>query len=162
MEVTAQLRRHPSIVLWIPFNEHWGEPPPDFQREVLRATRAADPSRLVIDASGWNQLEDTDLVDVHDYGSDLSRHRATDRPLWLGECGGISLEAGGFAYGTVGGPEELAREYERLVGSLDGVAGFVWTQLTDVEGELNGLHTCERIPKVPPERMRAINGRGAA
>jgi beta-galactosidase/beta-glucuronidase len=161
-EAIGQLCGHPSILLWIPFNEHWGEPPPDFQRQVVRATRAADPSRLVIDASGWNQLEDTDLVDVHDYGADLSRHRSADRPTWLGECGGISLAPGAFAHRTVAGPGELAAEYARLVGSLDGLAGFVWTQLTDVEGELNGLLTCERIPKVPPETMRAINGRGAA
>src|SRR5204863_262928 len=59
LEIVAQLRAHPSVVLWIPINEDWGEPPPDFQRELVRATRAADPTRLVIDASGWNQLEDT-------------------------------------------------------------------------------------------------------
>ena len=99
---------------------------------------------------------------MHDYGSDLSGHRSTGRPLWIGECGGISLEPGDFAYRTVGSSEEPAGEYARLVGSLDGLAGFVWAQLTDVEGELNGLLTCERIPKVRPEKMRAINGRGAA
>ncbi len=47
-----------------------------------------------MNASGWNQLDDTDLVDVHDYGDDLARHRCEgDKPLWLGECGGVSLVA---------------------------------------------------------------------
>ena len=60
--------------MWIPINEDWGEPPPEFQAQLVRATRAADPTRLVIDASGWKQLEDTDLVDVHDYGAELTKH----------------------------------------------------------------------------------------
>ena len=68
LEIVAQLRAHPSVVMWIPVNEDWGEPPAEFQRELVAATAAADPTRLVIDASGWKQLEDTDLVDVHDYG----------------------------------------------------------------------------------------------
>ena len=76
LEIVDTAARHPCIVMWIPFNEHWGEPPPDFQREVVRATRAADPTRLVVDASGWNQLDDTDLVDVHDYGAELTEHFA--------------------------------------------------------------------------------------
>jgi hypothetical protein len=113
--------------MWILFNEDWGGPPPDFQHALVRRMRAADPTRLVVDASGWNQLDDTDLVDVHDYGDDLSRHEnEPDRPLWIGECGGVSL---------------------------------VWTQLTDVEGELNGLLTDERLPKAGPAAIRAVNER---
>ena len=63
-----------------------------------------------------------------------------------------------FAYKHVTSPDELVREYERLVTSIDpSVAGFVWTQLTDVEGELNGLHMRDRRPKAPPEAVRRIN-----
>jgi Glycosyl hydrolases family 2, sugar binding domain/Glycosyl hydrolases family 2, TIM barrel domain len=165
LEIVDQLRSHPCIVMWIPFNEHWGEPPPDFQREVVRATRAADPTRLVIDASGWNQLDDTDLVDVHDYGAELTEHRGArdDRPLWFGECGGISLPLEGhadFSYRNVASADELVDGYRALVEQIrDDVAGFVWTQLTDVEGELNGLLTCDRVPKVDPARIREINER---
>ena len=148
--------RTACIVIWIPFNEDWGEPPPDFQREVVRATRAADPSRLVVDASGWNQLEDTDLVDVHDYGAELTKHRGArdDLPLWFGECGGISLPVEGhadFSYRDVANADELVDGYRSVVEQIpDDVAGFVWTQLTDVEGELNGLLTHDRVPKADP------------
>jgi beta-galactosidase/beta-glucuronidase len=148
-EIVAQLRGHPCVVMWILFNEDWGEPPPDFQRRVVRETRAADPSRLVVDASGWKQLDDTDLRDVHDYGDDLSPHVSLpDLPLWVGECGGVSLPARGYMYKSVDSPEELRAERERLVGTLGDVAGFVWTQLADVEEERNGLLRADRVPKL--------------
>jgi beta-galactosidase/beta-glucuronidase len=165
-ELVGQLRGHPSIVLWIPINENWGEPPPEFQRTLVADTRAADPSRLVVDASGWNQLEDTDLVDVHDYAVELTKHIGArdDLPLWFGELGGVSLEVAGhawkehFAYRSVADGEELARAYRALVEQIpDDVAGFVWTQLTDVEGELNGLLTYDRVLKVEPAAIRAVN-----
>jgi beta-galactosidase/beta-glucuronidase len=163
-QILAQLRGHPSVAIWIAFNEHWGEPPPDFQRSVVRRIRAADRTRLVVDASGWNQLDDTDLRDVHDYGDDLSAHESPpDSPLWVGECGGVSLVPPGrsedFAYKHASSPDELAEAYARLVGGLGDVAGFVWTQLTDVEGELNGLLTDERAPKADPAAIRAANER---
>ena len=147
--------------MWIAINEDWGEPPLDFQRELVRRLRAADPMRLVVDASGWHHRGDGDLVDVHDYGDDLSAHASGALPLWVGECGGVSLAVGDrgedFAYKRVGSGEELGAEYARLVGTLGDVAGFVWTQLTDVEGELNGLLTYDRVPKVPAEVVRAAN-----
>jgi beta-galactosidase/beta-glucuronidase len=164
LEAIAQLAAHPSVVMWIPINEDWGEPPPDFQRELVGATRAADPARLVIDASGWKQLDDTDLVDVHDYGETLARHvgKRTDLPLMFGELGGISLEAGGadFAYRTVGSEAQLEAGYARLVEQIPReAAGFVWTQLTDVEGEQNGLLTAGRRPKVDAATIAAVNER---
>jgi hypothetical protein len=115
----------------------------------------------VIDASGWKHRGETDLLDVHDYGDDLSLHRSPDDlPLWVGECGGVSLVVAGdedFAYKHVTSAEELAQEYGRLIGGLGDTAGFVWTQLTDVEGELNGLLTHDRRPKAPPHTIRAAN-----
>jgi len=62
---------HPSVVLWIVINEDWGRPPTGFQRRLVQGVRAQDPGRLVVDASGWKQLDGTDLVDRHDYGDDL-------------------------------------------------------------------------------------------
>src|SRR6185312_16165089 len=56
LEIVEQLRGHPSVVVWIPFNEDWGAPSAEFQGAIVRATRDADPTRLVIDASGWTQL----------------------------------------------------------------------------------------------------------
>jgi hypothetical protein len=159
-EILAQLRSHPSIVMWIAFNEDWGRPPPWFQRKLAGRMRRADPTRLVVDASGWNQLDDTDLVDVHDYGAELTKHRGArdDIPLWFGELGGISLGGGDFAYRSVASGDELAAGYRALVEQIpDDAVGFVWTQLTDVEGELNGLLTYDRVPKTDLAVIRAVN-----
>ena len=156
-DVLRQLSAHPSVVLWIPINEDWGEPPPEFQRALVTDTRMADPTRLVIDASGWKQHEDTDLVDVHDYGAKLTRHLGArdDLPLWFGELGGLSVGSGEFAYRHV---DDLAAGYERIVEQVPAeAAGFVWTQLTDVEGEQNGLLTDERVPKCDRAPIRARN-----
>jgi beta-galactosidase/beta-glucuronidase len=157
LELVAQLQAHPSIVLWIPINEDWGEPPPELQRELVANTRAADPTRLVVDASGWHQLEDTDLVDVHDYGDELTKHAGArdDLPLWFGELGGLSVGTGDFAYWHV---DDLAAGYRRVVEQVPGDAvGFVWTQLTDVEGEQNGLLTSDRRPKADVDAIRVVN-----
>ena len=158
LEAVAQLRHHPSIVMWIPINEDWGEPPPEFQTELVRATRGADPTRLVIDASGWKQLDDTDLVDVHDYGAELTKHvekRRDDIPLWIGELGGLSTGTGEFVYRHV---DDLAAGYRAIVEQIPGdAAGFCWTQLTDVEQEQNGLLTADRRWKVDPAAIRAVN-----
>ena len=158
LEVVAQLRNHPSVIMWIPINEDWGEPPPAFQRELVRATRAADPTRLVVDASGWKQLDDTDLVDVHDYATTLTRHvekRREDIPLWIGELGGVSLGSGTFVYRHV---DDLAAAYREQIEQIPGdVAGFCWTQLTDVEQEQNGLLTYDRKWKTDPAAIRAVN-----
>jgi beta-galactosidase/beta-glucuronidase len=158
LEVIHQLRNHPSVVLWIPVNEDWGEPPTVFQRELVHATRTADPTRLVVDASGWKQLEDTDLVDVHDYGAELTKHvekRRDDIPLWIGELGGLSVGTGEFVYRHV---DDLAAGYRAIVEQIPAdVAGFCWTQLTDVEQEQNGLLTADRRPKAEPAAIRAVN-----
>jgi beta-galactosidase/beta-glucuronidase len=158
LEAVHQLRHHPSVITWIPINEDWGEPPPAFQAELVRATRAADPTRLVVDASGWKQLEDTDLVDVHDYGAELKEHvrkRRDDIPLWIGELGGLSLGTGEFVYRHV---DDLAEGYRRVIEQIpDDVCGFVWTQLSDVEQEQNGLLTYDRKPKTDPDAIRAVN-----
>jgi beta-galactosidase/beta-glucuronidase len=160
-EIVAQVGGHPCVVLWIAFNEDWGEPPADFQRHVTERIRQIDPSRLVVDASGWHHRGDGDLVDVHDYGDDLARHEpAGDLPVWVGECGGVSLVVAGdedFAYKHVADGASLASAYADHVATLGNVAGFVWTQLTDVEGELNGLLGHDRAPKVAPEAIRRVN-----
>lgn len=157
LEILEQLRAHPSIIVWIPINEDWGKPPPEFQHALVRATRSADPTRLIVDASGWKQLEDTDLVDVHDYGAELTMHagKREDIPLWFGELGGLSLGTGDFVYRHV---DDLAEGYRRIVEQIPAeAAGFCWTQLADVEQEQNGLLTADRTPKVDPTAIRAVN-----
>jgi beta-galactosidase/beta-glucuronidase len=160
-EIVRQLRGQPCVAIWVVINEDWGEPPEEFQRALVQRVREADPTSVVIDASGWKHRGDTDLLDVHDYGDDLSAHRSPDDlPLWVGECGGVSLVVAGeedFAYKHVTSADALAQEYGRLIGGLGDTAGFVWTQLSDVEGELNGLLTHDRRPKAPPQQIHAAN-----
>jgi hypothetical protein len=161
LEIVAQLRGHPCIAMWIAINEDWGEPPAELQLELARSIREADPGRLVVDASGWHHRGESDLVDVHDYGGDLSQHSG----VWIGECGGVSLVVDGeedFAYKNVADGAALADAYARHVATIGDVSGFVWTQLTDVEGELNGLLTHDRRPKADPEAIAAANDQAKA
>jgi beta-galactosidase/beta-glucuronidase len=171
-EIVAALRNHPSIILWIPFNEDWGKPGV-FQDEVVELTRAADPTRPIIDASGWTQRDKTDITDIHDYKNDLKRHANPNppRPTVIGEYGGVALPVlnhtwvKGWGYQVVKTPEELLEKYKFLTDQINGapgLSGFVYTQLTDVEQELNGLMTYDRIPKAAPERFAAINRRQPA
>jgi hypothetical protein len=165
-EVMRAVRFHPSVVLWIPFNENWGDPKA-FQDEVVDRTRAADPSRPIIDASGWTQRAKTDIIDIHDYGNDLKKHLVANppEPRWIGEFGGVALPVEGhtwvqgWGYQTVKTPEELLEKFAFLVGQIHnapGLSGYCYTQLTDVEQELNGLLTYDRLSKAPPERFAAI------
>jgi beta-galactosidase/beta-glucuronidase len=164
------LANHPCVILWIPFNEDWGKPGA-FQDHVVDTTRAADPTRPIIDASGWSQRQKTDLTDIHDYGNDLAKHaRASPaRTTWIGEYGGIALPVAGhtwvagWGYQVVHSPAELLAKYKFLTDQINGapgLSGFVYTQLTDVEQELNGLMTYDRIPKAPPEKFAEINRTG--
>jgi beta-galactosidase/beta-glucuronidase len=166
-EVLTAVRNHPSIILWIPFNEDWGKPGA-YQDHIVDVTHALDPLRPVIDASGWTQRDKTDITDIHDYGNDLKRHARPEppRPTWIGEYGGVALPVAGhtwvkgWGYQTVKTPEELLTKYKFLTDQINeapGLSGFVYTQLTDVEQELNGLMTYDRIPKAPPEDFAAIN-----
>jgi beta-galactosidase/beta-glucuronidase len=157
-EILAQLAGHPSIVMWIPINEDWGEPTPGFQRELVDLTHSAVDG-LVVDASGWKQqLDHTDVIDVHDYGATLVehvKHADAQIPVWIGECGGISLGDSDFVYRDV---DDLAGAYRGLIEQIPSdVAGFVWTQLTDVEGERNGLLTYDRRPKCDVDALRTVN-----
>lgn len=170
--MVCQLRAHPSIVMWVIFNEDWGHPGPSFQREMVRRARALDPARPVIDASGWHQTEETDLEDVHDYQLDLSEHveRPRDRPRWIGEYGGISLPVPGhsswtesWGYDAATDATDLVERFSALTRQItrpDALAGYCYTQLTDVEAETNGLMTYDRVPKAAPEEIAgAIAGK---
>ncbi len=160
------LRSHPSILHWVVFNEDWGKPGA-FQGEMVKVVRGLDPTRPVTDASGWTQREDTDVTDVHDYGSDLSRHGAASppRPRILGECGGVAYWreghtwTRGWGYTTARSEGAFLRRIGRLIRGIHGaenLSGFVWTQLTDVEQELNGLVHYDRTPKVAAEKLRSV------
>jgi hypothetical protein len=158
-EMVEALISHPSIVHWVTFNENWGDPGP-FQDQMVNLVRAADLTRPITDASGWTQRGLTDVIDVHDYGNDLRRHAESTprKPKVVGEFGGIALPvvghtwSTGWGYQSVRTPQSLLRRISQQVSQLldaPGISGYVYTQLTDVEQELNGLLTYDRIPKAP-------------
>ncbi len=186
---------HPSIVGWCPFNETPANQNPELIRTVYRVTKQIDPTRLVVDTSGYTHVE-TDLYDVHNYdqnpesfgecfrplaeGGEAWRNRSEHdaaykgQPYWVSEYGGIWWNPGqaddaALGYGGVEGrprnEEEFLNRYRALTETLlnhPRMCAFCYTQLTDVEQEVNGLYTYDREPKFDPEKIRAINSQKAA
>lgn len=162
------LYSYPSIVIWVPFNEAWGQ----FKtKEIVEWTQAYDPSRLVNPASGGNHYPVGDMLDLHNYpGPDMYLYDAT-RVNVLGEYGGIGLPLDGhlwqtdknWGYVQFKNAKEVTDEYVKYAEILKnyvktGFSGAVYTQTTDVEGEVNGLITYDRkVIKVEEDRIRRIN-----
>jgi hypothetical protein len=164
-----QRRNHPSIVMWVPFNEGWGQY--DTPR-IVQWIRSYDPSRLVDNASGWTDANAGDVIDVHRYPGPGSPKPEAARAAVLGEFGGLGLPLPGhtwqgqanWSYRGFTTQAALTDAYvgliERvhvLVGS-PGLSAAVYTQTTDVEIEVNGLMTYDRaIVKPDVARVRAAN-----
>ncbi|MGN1232066.1 MAG: glycoside hydrolase family 2 protein [Candidatus Cryptobacteroides sp.] len=158
----------PCIVVWVPFNEAWGQ----FRTEDAAAfTKEKDPSRLVNPASGGNFRKCGDILDLHHYPGPSMWMFDSDYVNVLGEYGGIGLPVEGhlwqkdknWGYVQYKSGKEVEDEYERfakqLAESVDaGCSAAVYTQTTDVEGEVNGFMTYDRkVMKVNEERIRKIN-----
>ena len=158
----------PSVVVWVPFNEAWGQ----FDTErIVNWTMECDPSRLVNPASGGNHRPCGHMLDLHNYPGPAMKLFDPQRVNVLGEYGGIGLPMEGhlwwnkrnWGYVQFKTPEEVTAEYEKYAKSLIkyvrlGFSGAVYTQTTDVEGEVNGLFTYDRkVMKVLPERLKAAN-----
>lgn len=167
----AHLRNHPSVVLWVPFNEGWGQF--DAARIAARV-RDLDPTRLIDHASGWHDQGAGDLLSLHIYFRRFrmpSRRRARGRAIALTEFGGYSLPIDGhrfsrreFGYRRFADPASFRGALTRLWrGQLApaverGLAAFVYTQLSDVEDEVNGLVSYDRkVLKVDAAELRALN-----
>ena len=190
LEVVARDFNAPCIVGWCPYNETWGESGQGLRELTMqmtyRVTKAVDPTRPCIDASGGLHVQ-TDIYDTHDYEQDpavFRRRYAPGAPLYdrfagrqtydgaaprfVSEYGGIrwSEDSSGWGYGeTPVSPEAFLARYEGLTCALlddPQQIGFCYTQLTDVEQEQNGLYTDRREPKFPPEAIAAVNRRPAA
>ena len=165
-----QLHNVTSIVVWVPFNEGWGQfDAADIAEEVARR----DPSRLVDHASGWHDQGAGDFWSLHVYQRDVEvppRAEGDGRVLVLSEYGGVSLPVPGriwneektFGHGSAASAEEWLAAFtdlhERQVGPAvpRGLSATVYTQLCDVEDEVNGLLTYDREElKAPEEAIRA-------
>lgn len=176
--IVDQLKGETSIIGWIPFNEGWGQWSIPAAAELAGLIKQRDPSRLVDARSGANCCDTKgdphagDVYDVHDYqGPGLPSPDAT-RAAIDGEHGGLTLGVSGHVwpntpinpYGAVKDSAALTDGYVantavlRDKGPGVGVSGSVYTQITDVEGEHNGLFTYDRkIEKVDEAKVRAIN-----
>lgn len=170
-EVMQQLQHSPSVSVWVPFNEGWGQ----FNtNEIIRWTKAQDSSRLVDGPSGWIDRGEGDLRDYHLYDERLNKDfpLETGRALVVGEFGGLgyldSLHAfAGQAWSYKGYKtrEELTAAYDSLIGRIvqlkkAGFSAAVYTQYTDVETEINGLITYDRaMLKIPAYKLRGFHKR---
>jgi beta-galactosidase/beta-glucuronidase len=158
----------------------------EFSQAMVRLTHALDPTRPVVDNDGWEHTSG-DLFTVHDYEPDhnvlaeryadiqallqerpggrilyVPGHTWAGQPLLVTEFGGIAFQAGcgGWGYSSASDQEDFLRRYQAVTSALLGaraVQGFCYTQFTDVEQEINGLLTYDRTPKVPLQKIRAIN-----
>ena len=167
-EIMDYLYSNPCVVTWVPFNEAWGQ----FKTpEIAEWTKTYDPSRLVNPASGGNFYAVGDMLDLHNYpGPDMYLYDA-QRPTVLGEYGGIGLALEGhlwnadknWGYVQFKNSKEVTDEYVKYGESLlkfikAGFSAGVYTQTTDVEGEINGLMTYDRkVVKIDEQRVREIN-----
>jgi hypothetical protein len=159
---------HPCIVMWVPFNEGWGQF--DTTR-VVELVKQHDPSRLVDPASGWNDYPCGDVHDIHVYPGPGSPEPEQKRAAVLGEFGGLGLKIDGhtwenktWGYKGTKDSADLTRKYEQLLRRVyrfkdkPGLSAAVYTQTTDVETEGNGLLTYDRaVVKVDAERVAAAN-----
>ena len=171
-DTVQALRCHPCIACWVPFNEGWGQF--DAGRAV-QALRTLDGTRLVDEASGWFDQGGGDVHSLHNYFYPL-RIRPQKRTVALSEYGGIAWPMPGhepprktYGYGTAKDRQELTARYKKLqlktvLPQLEkGLSALVYTQLTDVEDEVNGLFTYDRAAVKPDANaVRSVNAALAA
>ena len=165
-ETIACLYSHPCIVSWVPFNEGWG------QFDALKASsiaKALDSTRLIDHASGWHDQGGGDFKSLHIYFRRLT-FRPDHRVGLISEFGGYALGTPGhtingrkFGYRLCKDKAALLKGFHRLYHRellpllQKGVCGAVYTQLSDVEGEINGLLTYDRkAHKVEPEDVKRL------
>ncbi|WP_433777890.1 glycoside hydrolase family 2 protein [Flavobacterium anhuiense] len=164
-EIMDHLYSYPSIVVWVPFNEAWGQ----FKTvEITEWTKKQDSTRLINSASGGNHFQTGDILDLHNYpGPDMYLYDAR-RVTVLGEYGGIGLPIEGhlwrandnWGYIKFKNASEVTAEYIKYAEMLrkyvkTGFSAAVYTQTTDVEGEVNGFMTYDR--KVDKMDFKAVN-----
>jgi hypothetical protein len=177
-EIISEFKFFPSIVVWVPFNEAWGQ----FKTgEIVTFTRELDPTRLINSASGGNfEMQGAtvagDILDLHNYPDPVMpdpKIFGEKSILVLGEFGGLGLPLEGhtwqkkdnWGYQSFSTAEDLKNRYSVLIRDLAnyiprGLAAAVYTQTTDVEIETNGLMTYDRqIIKISVEELKEMHGK---
>jgi len=162
------LYNHPSIIIWVPYNEGWGQW--DTPR-ITNLIKSWDPTRLVNSASGWTDRGVGDVYDIHSYPGPAMPEPEVKRAIVLGEFGGLGLPIEGhtwqdkdnWGYRSFQSTQDLIQAYTNLMIKLNpmierGLSAAIYTQTTDVEVEVNGLMTYDRaIIKMKPEEIIKIN-----
>ncbi len=169
-ETVSLLRNAPCVVAWVPFNEGWGQ----FDAlDAVQRIRDIDPDRLIDHASGWHDQGGGDMRSLHVYFRRLRPRRSwgrDGRAVVVSEYGGYSLRLPGHTFSArefgyrrfatidafTGAFARLHRE-QVLPAIEAGLSGIVYTQLADVEDELNGLLTADRtVIKVNADTVRQV------
>ena len=172
MEATVrQLKNHPSICCWTIFNEGWGQ---FDSTAAYRRLKALDSTRFIDSTSGWFRGGETDVESLHIYFDMWHRLKKSQLPIVLSEFGGFTYAARGhlfnpdksYGYGGCKTPEELTERLvkiytERVIPAVKkGLCASVYTQVSDVEDEINGLVSYDRKVVKPDEQaMQAIAGK---
>ncbi len=166
--IMESLQNFPSVVLWVPFNEGWGQ----FRtKEVTAWTQKFDSTRLVNSASGWYDMKCGDLLDIHRYVGPACPSPDGKRAIVLGEFGGIGCELiencwhkkKNYGYAMANSQEDLRKRYAELIHRLrpmidQGLSAAVYTQTTDYGTEVNGFLTYDRkVNKMGAENTAKIN-----
>ncbi len=166
-ETIRHLYNHPCIVAYTIFNEGWGQFESDRMYDYVKEL---DHTRLIDATSGWFEHQKSDFDSVHIYFK-LMHLNPKERPMFVSECGGYSYLVDGhyyakynhYGYGNSTNPAQLTemivQMYQKMLlpGIAGGVCGCIYTQLSDVEDETNGLYTYDRrVCKVDPKVMREV------
>ncbi|XOV82724.1 MAG: glycoside hydrolase family 2 protein [bacterium] len=174
-EMIVQLAHHPSIVMWVLHNEGWG------QFDTLRLTQliqGLDDTRIINASSGWLDLNAGDVIDKHDYAAQPSPPEPDGRrALVVGEYGGVGWPVTGhlwnpemrnWGYQTFHSAQEAQQAYLKATNAIlhmragNGLSGAIYTQTSDVEGEVNGLLTYDRaVEKFDPDWLLQVHTPGA-
>jgi len=162
------LYHYPSIAVWVPFNEGWG------QFDAAKATgciRDIDDSRLINEACGWFDQKGGDMYSIHNYIGKLKVSPQKDRVTALTEFGGYAYPVPEhmacekvFGYQNYASSEELTANYRQLIEAMispnlaRGLCSAIYTQLSDIEEEINGLMTYDReVDKMEADIVKAVN-----
>lgn len=168
-ETINHLYNCPCIAMWVPFNEGWGQ---FDSAKAYEMVKKLDPTRVVDTTSGWHDMGASDVISKHIYFTPI-KVKAGDRPYVLSEFGGFSMKIPNhtfndkmFGYKIYKSKVSLTNAYEKLYNNViipqikKGLSATVYTQVTDVEDELNGLMTYDReIVKIDIEKLKKINER---
>ncbi len=168
--IIKNLFNFPSIITWVPFNEGWGQ----FDTEnIVNLIKNLDSSRLIDAASGWFDFGVGDIIDQHSYPNPIMPpiEKIGFRAAVIGEFGGLGLEfenhmweiKNKFVYRKIRTRDKLMKRYKKLIDKLkplieQGLSAAIYTQITDVEGEVNGILTYDReILKMFRKYLRELN-----